>query len=58
MDKDFEIGDIVQSAWGHYGIIIQYAGWDEEEEDEKYLFFSFEEDMKYYMLSQHLYEVS
>ena len=36
MPKEFEIGDIVQSAWGPYGMIIGYDGWDEEEEDDNY----------------------
>lgn len=57
MSKEFEIGDIVESAWGQYGMIIDYNGWDEEEEDDMYLFFSFEENVQYYMHSQHLYEV-
>jgi hypothetical protein len=57
MPKEFEIGDIVQSAWGPYGMIIGYDGWDEEEEDDNYLFFCFEEGIQYYMTSHHLYEV-
>jgi hypothetical protein len=52
-----EIGDIVESAWGQYGMILDYNGWDEEEEDDMYLFFSFEENIQYYMHSQHLYKV-
>lgn len=57
MTKEFEIGDIVESAWGQYGMIIGFNGWDEEEQDDMYLFFSFEENIQYYMHSQHLYKI-
>ena len=53
-----EVGDIVQTAWDETGIITEDFGYDEEEEDDKFLFYCFREQVEYYMYANYLFKVS
>ncbi len=54
---DFNVGDIVQTAWDEIGIITEDFGYDEEEEADKFLFYCFCEQVEYYMYDKHLFKV-
>lgn len=58
MHDDFNVGDIVRTAWDEIGIITEDYGYDEEEEADKFLFYCFREQIEYYMYGNHLIKVS
>ena len=57
MLDDFDVGDIVQTAWDEIGIITECCGYDEEEEADRFLFYCFREEIEYYMYANHLFKV-
>lgn len=57
MYDDFNVGDIVRTAWDEIGIITEDHGYDEEEEADKFLFYCFREQIEYYMYANHLFKV-
>lgn len=57
MHDDFNVGDIVRTAWDEIGIITEDHGYDEEEEADKFLFYCFREQIEYYMYANHLFKV-
>lgn len=57
MHDDFNVGDIVRTAWDEIGIITEDYGYDEEEEADKFLFYCFREQIEYYMYGNHLFKV-
>ena len=57
MHDDFNVGDIVRTAWNEIVIIREDYGYDEEEEADKFLFYCFREQIEYYMYANHLFKV-